>query len=341
MTEDRIHNPASIDTAALDKELKTGREMTIQFSYKKYDARMLALIDQLCATYRDNLCIRFYDHGNAGFDVKTVLKIPQVKNLHLDNLGTVKNFEALADLENLSQLRVGIHNLPDHEFLRYANLHQLKTLSLDETLSSKLNLAHLPSFNKLNELILAGHTKNIAALAKLRRLKKLTLFHIKNAGLAFVNEMIGLRELDIIRGGRTDINEISNTGLKKLVIDQVMGFNDVSGILLWPKLVDMQLRNLKQLRLIEQKKNNSAIRRLDIFSCENLIILKGLDKLHHLKQLRLGGMPIPFEQFIQKPLPPKLSQFDFYTFNDKNDKAIRSVIKGMGYNTFDKWGNAR
>ena len=38
-------------------------------------------------------------------------------------------------------------------------------------------------------------------------------------------------------------------------------------------------------------------------------------------------------------LPNKLKVINFHTFKDRKDKEIRTIIKGLGYNTFDIFGN--
>jgi hypothetical protein len=339
MTEDRIHNPAKLDTNLLDKELKSGREMTVQFSYKKYDNKLLSEINDLCHKYKDNLCIRFYGHGKSGFDCNTLLKIPNVKNLYIDCLTSVKNLKALSELKNLRELCIGILELNDHEFLRFANLYSLKILSLDKTSSQKLNLAYLAHYSKLTKLYIDGHTKNIKALSSLKNLKTLSLGAIKKVSLDFINEMKGLQTLHLVLGGRSNLNEIKDSNITELKIEWVVGFNDLSGVLKLKKLEKLKLSLLQRLESIHIENTNTSLKELCIFSCKNLKSINGLHKLQALNELRLIDTSMSFEEFIKKTFPKKLISIDFRTCKDKKDKEIVTVLKDLAFTTFDKFGN--
>lgn len=313
--------------------------MTIQFSYKKYDNKLLAEINDLCQEYGENLSIRFYDHEKVGFDCNTLLKIGNVKNLRLDCLSTVKNLNALSELENLKLLGVGIFELCDFEFLSFENLNRLKKLSLTETSSTKLNLEYLVNYTKLNELYIDGHTKNIKTLCNLKKLKVLYLRAIKKISLDFINEMKGLETLDLLLGGRSNLNEIEECNIKDLSIDWVVGFNDLSGVLKLRKLEKLKLSLLKQLECIKIENINTSLKDLWIFNCKSLKSIQGLEKFQELDELSLTGVSINFEEFMKITLPNKLKVINFHTFKDRKDKEIRTIIKGLGYNTFDIFGN--
>jgi protein phosphatase 1 regulatory subunit 7 len=339
VTEDRINNPAKLDTDLLAKELKSGREMTVQFSYKKYDNKLLSEINDLCYKYKDNLCIRFYDHGKSGFDCNTLLKIPNVKNLYIDCLASVKNLKALSELKHLTELCIGILEIDDYEFLSFTNLHSLNILSLNNTSSQKLNLAYLANYTKLNTLYINGHTKNIQALSSLKNLKTLSLGAIKKVTLGFLNEMKGLQTLHLILGGRSNLNEIEASNIIDLKIEWVGGFNDLSGVLKLKKLEKLKLSLLQRLESIDIENKNGSLKELGIFSCKNLKSINGLHKLQALNELRLIDTSISFEEFIKTSLPKKLKSIDFRTCKDKKDREIQTILKGMGYSTFDRFGN--
>lgn len=339
MTDDRITNCSKIDKTLLDKELKSGREMTLQFSYKKYDNIFLSQINELCREYNENLSIRFYDHGKTGFDCNTLLKIPNVKNLCIDCLDSAKDLNALSKLKKLVSLNIGILNIDDYEILRLENLQSLKTLGLTETTSAKVNLEYLANYTILEELYIDGHTKNIHSIGGLQKLKTLYLRAIKKVPLNFINEMGGLETLHILLGGRNDINEIKTSNIKELTIDWVNGFNDISGILKLKKLERLKLSLLKQLKTIKVESKNTTLKDLWIFGCKDLKEIEGLDKLKALIELSLTEISINFDDFIKLSLPKTLQVLDFCTSKEKKDKEIRSAIKNLGYKTMDKFGN--
>ena len=339
MTDDRITNFFKIDKPLLDKELKSGREMTLQFSYKKYDKTVLSEINELCHKYNENLRIRFYDHEKTGFDCNTLLKIPNVKNLCIDCLDIAKNLKSLSKLERLVSLNIGILKLDDYELLKFENLYGLTKLRLTETISTKVNLEYLANYTKLEELYIGGHTKNIQSIGKLQKLRTLYLRAIKKTPLHFINEMKGLETLHILLGGRNDVNEIEISSIKELVIDLVIGFNDISGILKLKNLEKLRLSLLKQLKTIKIESPNASLKDLWISGCKDLKSIEGFDKLKALIELSLVETAIVFDDFLKLPLPKTLKVLDFCTFKERKDKEIRSVIKSLGYKTIDKFGN--
>jgi protein phosphatase 1 regulatory subunit 7 len=339
VTDSRITNFSKINKTLLDKELKSGREITLQFSYKKYDNTLLSEINELCSQYNDNLSIRFYDHGKTGFDCNTILKIPNVKNLCLDCLNSAKNIKAVSELENLVSLNIGILKLEDYEILRLENLQGLQKLGITETISTKVNLEYLAHYAKLKELYIDGHTKNIHSIGSLQKLETLYLRAIKKTPLNFINEMQGLETLHILLGGRHNLNEIETSNIKNLTIDWVLGFNDISGILKLKKLEKLKLSLLKQLKTIKIQSTNTSLKDLCIFGCKDLNIIEGLDKLKVLIELGIIEVSMKFEEFLKLPLPKTLKVLDFCTFKERQDKEIRAAIESLGYKTIDEFGN--
>jgi protein phosphatase 1 regulatory subunit 7 len=335
MIDTRIDNFPKIDIKALDKELKTGMEIFIQFNRKKYNDKMLADINKLCTKYNGNLSIRFYGHENTGFDCNTLLKIPKVKSLYIDSLYEVRNFESLKQLKNLTRLSVGIGALEEFEFLSYENLFSLKELRIADIKDNKVNLAHLANYKQLITLSVDGQTKNIATIGEITSLKVLHLRAIKNTSLDFVNKMKGLLALEILLGGRSNINEIQNSYVRRLGIDWIPGFNDISVISNLKKLASLRLSNLKQLKEINIKKTNTTLRYLTIFNCKSLTRLKGINHLKKLKELRFIDVGLPFEDFIRMPLPKTLKAVDFITLKEKKDREIQQKLKSRGYKVFE------
>ena len=151
--------------------------------------------------------------------------------------------------------------------------------------------------------------------------------------------MKGLETLHILLGGRNDVNEIEISSIKELVIDLVIGFNDISGILKLKNLEKLRLSLLKQLKTIKIESPNASLKDLWISGCKDLKSIEGFDKLKALIELSLVETAIAFDDFLKLPLPKTLKVLYFCTFKERKDKEIRSVIKSLGYKTIDKFGN--
>lgn len=332
----RITDPKAIDYEFLETELNKGRHITLQFSRKVYSSQMLNEIDLLCKKYNDNFCIRFYGHYTTGFDVNTVLKIPNVKNLYLDCLLDAKNVKALSELDNLSELCIGIVNLDDVDFLNYNNLSSLKTLSFWATKSKRISLEPLANYSKLTELNIDEHTRHIEAIGSLVNVEKLYLRAIKKVSLRFINEMKSLDSLKLLLGGRTNINEIDRSEIKHLSIDWVVGLNNIDSIFKLPKLEKLSVFTLKQLQVVNIREVNETIKDLMIADCKNLNKIEGLNKLEHLTNLWFSRIGVDFEELKEYVLPKSLEFLDYRVTSNKRDKEIKLMTESMGYKSARK-----
>jgi len=222
--QNRIDNPTNLDIDFIDKEIREGKHLIIQFSEQTYNDEKLSLINKLCEKYDMSFGVRFYGHYSSIFDCKTLLKIPEVKCLYLDCLLNVDNLLTLAYLHKLQRLSLGVYELPETEILNNKNLKHLTELILTETKTKALNLEYLKDYGNLKYLILGGHTKNISSIGNLQRLEYLSLNSIKKTSVEFINKLKQLRTLKFILGGRENIHEIEDNEIEHLEIvwDEVL-----------------------------------------------------------------------------------------------------------------------
>lgn len=204
----RIDNPAYIDKDFIETELNLGKEVILQFVDRSYTDKILADINGLCLTHDENLCIRFYGHYSEPFDCKILQKIPDVKCLYIDCMISANNLQQVKELLNLRSLCLGIFEIEDPEILSASNLKNLTELIIDTTKTKAFNLGHLSCLKKLKSLRISGHTKNIDAIGDLSELETLTLYAIKKVPLHFINQLKQLKKLEILLGGRDNLNEI-------------------------------------------------------------------------------------------------------------------------------------
>ena len=329
--QNRINNPEKIDRLLIDKDLKDGKLVIVQFSDKTYSDKILADLNELCLQYDDNFSIRFYGHYQGSFYCKTLLKLPNIKALWLDCLLKADNLEVLTELKNLRRLSLGVFELKETEILQANNLKNLKELIIGETRTKALNLQYLENYTDLNYLIICGHTKNIDAVSKLTDLEYLGLNSISKVKLDFVNKLKKLKSLHFVLGGRENLDEIEENEIETLEIIRVRAFNSFKNISNFKKLKNLLIEDQIQLTELHFDKEISTLADFRLINCKTFKSLSGLEKLSGLNQLRIYKTDINFDEFIKQQFPKSLDILAFYTAKTKIDKEIKERLLKLGY----------
>ena len=324
----RIHNPTKIERFLIEKDLKDGKLVIVQFSSELYSDKMLADLNELCLQYDENFSVRFYGHY---FDCNTLLQLPNIKALWLDCLLEADNLEVLAELKNLKRLSLGIFELKNTEILQAKNFQNLEKLIVCETRTKALNLKYLENYTNLDYLIISGHTKNIDAVGKLTNLKFLGLNSISNIRLDFINKLHRLKSLHFVLGGRENLDEIEENEIETLTIREVRTFSSFKNIANFKKLKSLLIEGQIQLTEIHFDKELTTLEKLKIFNCKNLKSLTGIEKLSALNLLRVSKTNIVFEEFMKQIFPKSLNIFAFYTTKVKVNKEIKEELLKLGY----------
>jgi Leucine-rich repeat (LRR) protein len=311
--------------------LRNGDQLTVQFSDKNYTDAILSRLNELCAKYDTNFCVRFYGYYSSKiFDFEELRKIPNVKCLYVDCLTKAKNIQALSELANLKELSLGIYELEDTEVLRYDNLKNLISLSVGEAKTKALNLKYLENLTELKSLVIAGHNKNINSIEKLFRLEHLRLHALKNTALDFVNSLGKLKTLTLQLGGRENIREIGENEIEELKIIWVRGFSDIDNISNFKKLKKLWLEDNIKLSSIRFDQKFEYLEELSIFNCKTLSTLEGLENLTALKTLSVSRTNLDFEDILKQKLPKTLETFDIW---EKAGSKLQKQIAALGYKT--------
>lgn len=329
--QNRINDPQIIDADLIDKELKAGKEVLVQFSDKSYDEKKLAQLNELCGKYDKDFEVRFYGHHSTSFDFNILLKIPNVKSLYVDCLTKANNVEAISQLLNLQKLSLGVYELTETEILNSENLKKLSELIVTETKTKAFNLEYLRDYKNLRLLIIGGHTKNIEAVGELGNLEYLSFNSVKKTPIHFVNKLKKLKTLKFILGGRENIHEIGENEIENLEIVWVRGFNDISNISNFKKLKTLLIEDNIQLQSVHFDKGLQHLNYLKILNCKTLNLLTGLENLPSLHQIRIYKTALDFDTVIKQPLPRSLKIFAFYTTKQKVDKEIKKTLELKGY----------
>jgi protein phosphatase 1 regulatory subunit 7 len=327
----RIDNPEKLDRLLIERDLKDGKIVIIQFSDKTYSDSLLSDLNDLCFKYDDNFSVRFYGHYQGSFDCKTLLRLPNIKALWLDCLLKADNLQVVTELKNLKRLSLGVFELKETEIFQADNFKNLTELIITETRTKALNLKYLENFKALTFLIISGHTKNIDVVGKLTNIEYLGLNSISKVPLDFVNRQKNLKSLHFILGGRENLDEIGENEIETLEIIRVRGFNSLKNISNFKKLRNLVIEDQIQLTELNFDKENPNLKDFKLINCKTFKSLTGLSKLINLNQLRIYKTDINFDELIKQALPKSLDILAFYTTKTKVDKEINKRLLDMGY----------
>ena len=258
--QNRINDPKTFDKLLIEKDLKAGKLVIVQFSDKFYSDSLLSDLNELCLRFDENFSVRFYGHYQVSFDCKTLSKIPNVKALRLDCLLKADNLEGLTELKYLKRLSLGVFELKDTEILQTPNFHNLTELIIGETKTKALNLKYLENYKDLNILIICGHTKNIDVVGNLSNLEYLGLNSISKVSVDFINRLKKLKSLHFLLGGRENIDEIEENEIETLEIIRVRNFNSFKNISNFKKLKNLTIEDQIQLKELLFDKENSNLK---------------------------------------------------------------------------------
>ncbi|AIQ33089.1 MULTISPECIES: hypothetical protein [Paenibacillus] len=325
-----INNPATLDRIQMEQDLRSGNQVIVQFSHPEFYGTILEEVDELCARWDENFGVRFYAHYSLSFDCHTLLRVPNVKMLHLDSLTQAHHTDALDHLEHLRSLSIGIYELENPEIL---GLDTLRTLNKLTIMSDKktLNLQHFKEYSDLEELHVGGKVKNLEAIGDLEDLNYLALHSVSKQPLHFVNRLRKLEHLRILLGGRENIQEIEENTIGNLEITRVRGFHDLTNIAAFQGLERLVIEDQIQLQTISFDRQMNELEELSIRNCKGLTRLTGMDQLPSLHTLRILGTAINYDSFIQQKLPNSLSSVEFATFKSKADREIQQSLAALGY----------
>ncbi|MWV46215.1 hypothetical protein GRF59_21645 [Paenibacillus sp. HJL G12] len=325
-----INNPIALDRVQIEQDLRGGNQVIVQFSHPEFYGSILEEVDELCARWDEDFGVRFYAHYSLSFDCQNLLRIPHVKMLQLNSLVQAHNTEALAKLDNLYSLSLGIYELENSEILGIDTLRSLKILNI---ISDKkiLNLQYFKEFSYLEELHVGGKVKNLDAIGYLEDLNYLALHSISKLPLHFINRLRKLKNLRILLGGREHIQEIEENEIEDLEISRVRGFHDLTNITAFQALNRLVIEDQIQLQEISFNQEMKALEELSIRNCKGLTRLMGMEQLPLLHKLHIFKTAIDFDSFINQKLPNSLSSVEFATFKSKADQEIQQSLLKLGF----------
>lgn len=326
----RIHNPASIDAAALRAAIAADGKVIVQFGEHFAPEPLLADLDALAATCGAALEIRFYGYHFTPFDAAILRALPHAANLSLDCHTSAVNLETLGELRHLQRLQLGAYEMQEHGILALENLRTLEYLSLGETRKANIDLAPLRHWPRLAQLHTTGHVKNIAAITALPALKQLSLSQIKSKdAVDFISAMPALTRLRFVLGGRASIAHVTAPLLEELEVVRVRGLEDLGDLGRFPRLRCLSVED--QIKVKELRLSNPALECLILRNCKTLERLAGIAALPQLGKLAVYLTQLDIDALLAAGMPPALKQLSFSTGQKKRDDAIRARLEQLGY----------
>jgi hypothetical protein len=230
--------------------------------------------------------MRFVDqHGRTILDVLDDTEVVDFPRLE----GDIKCVNLVDGLRSLPRLKVFLYSLSrregQDEIEILCGLSQLRELAiaplphgLDVTplttctgLTSlrlvamvNVDLAPLASLANLEELLLDGSTKNLAAIGALKRLKSLSVMFNKRVSLKWFSSLSNIEKLFFVGSRLSDFDVFQK----------------------FPRLMDLNLGNTN-IQSLSCLANNTEIKKLNLGRCRKLETLDGIERLTSLAWLEL------------------------------------------------------
>lgn len=323
-------NPQVIDEAQIAAELDRGRSLRIQFSDPKaYNPSIFAQVNACCERFGNKITVRFFGHYKDELDGEVLKQLPAVRMLIIQ-VTRARNIEAAGELEHLEEFGIGVFEGDYPRILEEPGIQRVRSLILIDTRRNNVDLAPLSSFANLNELIVCAHARNIDVLGGLHTVRRLSLNQIKKTvRLPWVRSMAGLRDLTILLGGRTDIDEVMHDGLERLRVDRVRGVERID-LGAFPALSKFHMEDQLHVPGLELSPVRSTLRSMTIWNCKNFKYLRGIEKMTGLEFLWVGKTKVQPEPMIAA-LPSCLREVTFAGYGQKRDAAIRTSLQERGF----------
>lgn len=273
----RHHIRNGVSKADLDRIVNNPISHTIQFDspLSKID---IDLLENEVFSKRPDIFLRvFGHHSEKSCDINFVKQIPSLRRFSADCLVDAKGIEAVAKLEKLEHLGVGILHQDNFDFLNDVNPN-LTELYLFQTLSKKPRINVIERFSNLKFLFLEAQQKGTEAINQLAKLEKLVLRSISTADIDYIKGLKNLWSVDIKLGGIKNFDALKTLPqIKYLELWQIRGLSDLSFLSELRTLQNLFVQSLIQVSELPCFIQNTSLRRLYL---ENL---KGLTNLQTLR----------------------------------------------------------
>lgn len=323
-------DPESLEFERIEAEaLGTGSPPRIQFSRPAAcTPPVLESLDQCCRRFGARVVVRFFNFHNEEFDAEILRRLPSVRALYID-VKQARNLEFFGLLEHLEEFGIGVHEGDYPQILQQPGIHAVKRLVLINNRRNNVDLAPLAFFSNLAELTLCTHARHIEVLERLASLQRLALNQMsKSVRFPWIQSMSGLRDLTILLGSRSDINEVSHDHLERLRVDRVRGLEKIN-LAAFPVLSHFHLEDQLKVHSLDLSPLHASLQSMTVWNCKSLEHLLGIGTMSALRFLWIGGTNVNPEELAPK-LPTCIRQATLAGYGKRRDEAIKSLIESRG-----------
>lgn len=326
----RITDPVEIWPAKIAADCRTHGRLIVQFTRSAaYTPATLSLLNDACRLAQDRLQVRFFGHYGGGFDAESLRYLPHVRDLSVDCLTEIVHEEQIGQLPKLIRLSFGVFDFDRPGFLNTMDLGGLERLVLSENRKRNIDLTPLAQCGSLSELFVGGHTRGIGAIAALPRLQKLGLgAYAKAHGLDFISAISSLRDLTLILGGRTDIDDMSSASLEALQVVRVCGLSGLGDLSRFTSLSALRVED--QLQLVHLDLTGANLERLWLNNCKKLAELTGLEKQERLREFRASGVALDMDYLRDREWPPTARSINLFAGSRKWNDDTEACLSARG-----------
>lgn len=289
-------------------------------------------------SYRTDVSLRMYGFYGEQCDLSGVEHIPSLRHLYFDCLKTCEGYSAIAKLQNLETLSIGVENLTSFEFLLDVN-NKLSSLSLGPTRSSSLDVGVVSRFTDMTQLAVCGHKKGFAAIKYLGKLTDLKLTSCTKPELGFLEGLDKLINLDVSLGGATNLDEIAlASNLKYLNLCWIRGLSNLEFISDIPSLQRLVLDRLKQVQKLPKFQSLESLRWLTISDLKSLKDLSPIATAPNLEMLSGSSYNLAPNAFLPVFDSNSLKYASIYFSSQKKLNEFSNLAAQYGIaDSVDNW----
>ncbi len=324
----RINDPDTFSLPEIADACEKHGELVVQFTEAvAYSPPLLEVLNEACGLFQSRLQVRFYWHQDEVFDARVLRHLPEVRNLSLDCLSQIAHEDEIGRLPKLERLHFGVFEFDRPDFLNSLRLGALERLSLAENRKRNFDLAPVKHCVSLRDFFVQGHARNIGAIVDLPQLSKLTLSAFaKKHALDFAGAIPNLKELMLIIGGRTDIDDLSSASIEVLQILRVRGLTTLGDLSRFPALSALRLED--QLQLTSLDLGGADLERLSLANCKNLTELQGLDRQRRLREFSASQVALDMNALLERDWPESMRSVRLFTNSLKWNDAAAMHLAG-------------
>jgi hypothetical protein len=162
--------------------------------------------------------------------------------------------------------------------------------------SRSLDLAPVGDMVGLETLRLAKPARNVDALTRLSGLRTLWLHGVPaEPSLDYVAGIRGLRQLQLMSGTRTHLDDLRHPAVERLHVQDVRGLERLA-VTAFPSVEYRSVHFQARLTDLECSRANAQLARIEVLRCVRLARFRGLRDLPALTHLAVVECPVTAEQ---------------------------------------------